>query len=44
MLKSNAPYRELGPDYFDRLQKDKLLKRLVRKIEELGYEVDLKAA
>lgn len=44
MLKSNVPYRELGPDYFDRLQKDRLLKRLVRKIEELGYEVDLKAA
>lgn len=44
MLKSNEPYRELGPDYFDRLQKDRLLKRLVRKIEELGYEVDLKAA
>lgn len=44
MLKKNEPYRDLGPDYFDRLQKDKLLKRLVRKIEELGYAVDLKAA
>ncbi len=44
MLQRNEPYRELGPNYFDRLQKDKLVKRLVRKIEELGYAVDLKAA
>ena len=44
MLQRNEPYRELGPNYFDRLQRDKLVKRLVRKIEELGYEVDLKTA
>jgi transposase len=43
MLKKNEPYRDLGPDHFDR-QKDKLVKRLVRKIEELGYQVDLKTA
>ncbi len=44
MLKKNEPYRDLGPDHFDRRQKDKLVKRLVRKIEELGYQVDLKTA
>ncbi|EDM79883.1 transposase [Plesiocystis pacifica SIR-1] len=41
MLREGAPYRDLGPDYFDRLDRNKLLKRLVRKLENLGYEVDL---
>jgi transposase len=41
MLRSNLVYQDLGPDYFDRLEHGKLLRRLVHKIEELGYAVTL---
>ncbi|MFO7561455.1 MAG: hypothetical protein R6X02_02330 [Enhygromyxa sp.] len=41
MLREQQPYRELGPDYFDRLQHDKLLKRYVRRLQEFGYSVEL---
>jgi transposase len=44
ILRDRVPYRDLGPDHFDRLDQGKLLKRLVRKIESLGYDVDLKPA
>jgi len=44
MLRDGVAYHELGPDYFDRLDKNKLLKRLVRKIEGLGYDVKLDRA
>lgn len=44
MLSRHVAYHELGADYFDRLEGGKLLKRLVRKIENLGYAVDLKRA
>jgi transposase len=43
MLRANLAYQDLGPDYFDRLEHNKLLGRLVRKIEELGYDVTLTA-
>ncbi len=42
MLRDQVPYQDLGPDYFDRLEHGKLLRRLVRKIEDLGYDIDLK--
>jgi transposase len=41
MLRNNIPYQDLGPDYFDRLEHGKLLRRLVHKIEDLGYAVSL---
>jgi transposase len=41
MLRSNVRYQDLGPDYFDRLEHGKLLRRLVHKIENLGYAVTL---
>jgi hypothetical protein len=44
MLKHGVEYSDLGPDHFDRLEGDKRLRRLVRKIEDLGYAVELKAA
>jgi transposase len=44
ILRDGLPYRDLGPDYFDRLDKNKLLKRLTRRIEDLGYEVQLHPA
>jgi transposase len=42
MLRDGVAYNDLGPDYFDRLDHGKLLRRLVRKIEDLGYDIDLK--
>jgi transposase len=44
VLRDGVTYRDLGPDHFDRLQRGKLLRRLVRKIEDLGYVVDVKSA
>lgn len=44
ILRDHVPYRDLGPDHFDRLDHGKLLKRLVRKIEDLGYGVALQPA
>jgi transposase len=41
MLRANIAYQDLGPDYFDRLEHGKLLRRLVHKIEDLGYAVTL---
>lgn len=34
-------YKELGHDYFDRIQKDVLTNRYVRKLRDLGFEVQL---
>jgi transposase len=44
MMKLDIPYRDLGPDHFDRLERRKVALRLVRKLHQLGYEVDLKEA
>lgn len=44
MLRDGVEYRDLGPDYFDRLDGQKLTRRLVRKLEGLGYEVEIRKA
>jgi transposase len=44
ILRDDVPYRDLGPDHFDRLERGKVLRRLVRRIEDLGYDVTLKRA
>jgi transposase len=44
MLRDGVEYADLGPDHFDRLERGKVLKRLVRKIEDLGYDVEVKRA
>jgi transposase len=44
MLRNQVPYQDLGPDYFDQLQRGKVLRRLVRKIEDLGYDVEVRPA
>jgi transposase len=41
MLKTGQSYREPGPDYFDRLRPQHKLNRLVKRIAQLGYKVDL---
>lgn len=41
ILKRNQPYQDLGPDYFDRLEKNKIERRLVKRLQDLGYQVTL---
>jgi transposase len=42
VLKEGTSYEELGADYFDRLDTERLTRTLVRRLERLGHEVVLK--
>ncbi len=44
MLRDGTEYRDLGPRHFDTIDKSKLATRLVRKLETLGYKVELEKA
>jgi transposase len=44
ILRDGVPYRDLGPDHFDRCDKAKLAKRLLRRLEDLGVQVEVKTA
>ena len=44
MLRDGVAYRDLGHDYFDRVNKAKAAERLVRRLNALGFQVELKAA
>lgn len=44
ILRDDVDFRDLGTDYFDRVDRTKTANRLVRKLAELGYAVDLKPA
>ena len=44
MLTTNKPYQDLGADYFDRLDPDRLTKQLVKRLEGLGHKVVLDPA
>lgn len=39
MLRTGASYEDLGGDYFDRRDKDQLVRRLGRRLKGLGFEV-----
>jgi hypothetical protein len=41
MLQRQEPYREAGADFFDRLQPEDTARRLVKRLEHLGYHVTL---
>jgi transposase len=41
MLKHGTPYNDLGGDFFDKLEPDRLRKYHVRRLEELGHNVEL---
>ena len=43
LLSRHEPYRELGGDYFDRLRPEATAKRLIRRLENLGYQITLQA-
>ena len=42
MLRDGVEYRDLGADHFDRRDRDKVIARLVRRLSNLGCEVELK--
>ncbi len=44
ILKDQAAYRDLGPDYFNHLDRTRHTTRLVRQLAKLGYSVELKPA
>jgi transposase len=44
MLKDNRPYSDLGADYFDQLDRTRIERHHVRRLEELGYTVTLTPA
>jgi transposase len=43
MLRNNIPYRDLGPLHFDRRDKTKTIRRLVRRLSDLGCTVQVQA-
>jgi transposase len=42
ILERGTTYQELGADYFDRLNEDRLTRYLVKRLQSLGHEVTLK--
>jgi hypothetical protein len=42
MLRDGTPYQELGGNYFDELKEDRVVRRMERRLQNLGYEVALK--
>lgn len=43
MIQRKEPYRELGGDYFDKRRPDITAKRLMKRLEKLGYQVTVRA-
>ncbi len=41
MLQRKEPYRKAGATFFDRLQPEDTARRLVKRLEHLGYQVTL---
>jgi transposase len=44
MLRDNLAYRDLGGDHFDQRDKRQVAKRLIKRLGDLGYSVEVKAA
>ncbi len=44
MMKNGTEYRELGQDFHDHLHRKRTAQRLARRLEKLGYEVELRKA
>ena len=41
VLADKRPYRDLGADYFDKMDKERLTRQALRRLEALGYDVSL---
>ena len=44
MLQNGTTYQDLGADHFDRRDKARITKRLIRRLEDLGLSVEVKPA
>jgi hypothetical protein len=44
MLRHGTPYHDLGPTHFDQLTRMRTTTRLVKRLRELGYHVQLSEA
>jgi len=44
MLRNGVSYKDLGGDYFDRRDQAKIANRLIKRLGDLGYSVEVKAA
>jgi transposase len=44
MLKNGSTYKDLGGDYFDKLNQKRLVPYFLKRLNDLGYQVTLKAA
>lgn len=44
MLKNDVPYQDLGPDFFDRENRERTVRRLAKRLVDLGYNVELRKA
>jgi transposase len=44
MIQRQEPYRDAGADFFDRLQPEDTARRLVKRLESLGYHVTLQSS
>lgn len=44
MVKTGSSYKELGGDYFDKLNQKRLVPYFLKRLTDLGYQVSLKAA
>jgi transposase len=42
IIQRQEPYREVGANFFDRLQPEDTARRLIKRLETLGYQVTLK--
>jgi len=42
ILREDVEYKELGGNYFDHIDEDKIKRNLVKRLEKLGYDVKLK--
>jgi transposase len=44
MLQRDVPYQDLGPSYLDALNPQRTAKHLIRRLRDLGFDVDLRPA
>lgn len=43
-LRDGVPYKELGSEHFTRRNKERVAKRLKKRLEDLGFAVELRPA
>ena len=41
MWKTKQPYRDLGEDYFDRVDKHRAARAMLKRLDRLGYQVQV---